>query len=190
MGNEAWYHGTPHEFDAFDGKHLGKGNDQLGSGFYFTDKLDTANGYAHTSDGAGGRVLVVDLFLVQPLEMDARFSEYEIEAMLRSSPDFNSMLANWGEVGFEPEPVVVARAVSAYRELNESSNDALDVLNTISNDFWSGCEAEFLLSVRKITGYDGVVRSYINEKHAVAWFPEQIEILEVREIPAPVSPGL
>lgn len=173
---KTWFHGTPHDFETFDPARLGKGNDQLGSGFYFTDREDTAYGYA-----AGGFVLVAELAISSPLLPETRFTRRQIEEMLRASPDFGDLICNWGEVDFEGEGVVVRRAVDSYAAINEGCDDALQVLNAISNDLWNGQEAAFLAAVRDLTGHDGLFRSYGEETHAVVWFPEQVKVIERRQ---------
>lgn len=181
MAGKEWFHGTPHVFEAFDPDRLGQGNDQLGSGFYFTDKEATALGYA---EGGSGGVMVVSLDILAPLPENASFTRNQIEAMLRASPLFDDLISNWGEVAFEGEATVVGRAVSAYEQMCEGSDDALQVLNAISNDLWGGYEADFLRAVREATGHDGLFRSHGEETHAVAWFPEQVTVLERRETAA------
>lgn len=178
-----WFHGTPHDFEAFDPATLGKGTDQLGSGFYFTSEEATASGYAQ-----GGFVLVAELAMDNPMPPEARFTRSQIEAMLRAAPSFLETIENWGEIAFETERVVVGRAVGAYADMNEGCDDAVRVLNAISNDMWQGHEADFLRTVKEATGYDGLVRRSGNEMHAVAWLPEQISVKERRSLlPAPAA---
>lgn len=183
-----WYHGTPFDFETFDVAYLGKGNDQLGSGFYFTDNESTAYGYAHAGESGTGRIIVASLAMERPLPEEADFSAAQVEAMLRASTSFEDAITNWGEIGFEPEAVVVGRAVAAYVEMCEGCEDALQVLNAISNDFWAGREGEFLRAVHKVTGYDGLIRKSGDERHAVVWFPEQVSVIEFRETGRPAVP--
>jgi len=175
METNHWFHGTPHDFDAFDPATLGKGTDQLGSGFYFTSEESTAGGYAE-----GGYVMVVALSLEKPMPADARFTRGQIEAILRAAPSFEESIGNWGEIAFEGERTVVGRAVNAYAEMGEGSDDAVQVLNAISNDMWQGHEAAFLRAVNEVTGYDGLIRKSGQETHAVAWLPERISVVERR----------
>lgn len=172
---KAWFHGTPHDFETFDSAMLGKGYDQLGSGFYFTDREATARNYA-----SGGFVIVAELAIENPLPPEASFSRGQIESILRASPRFGELICNWGDVDFEGEDVVVSRAVNAYADMNARCDDALQVLNAISNDLWQGREAEFLAAVRDATGHDGLFRPHPGEMHAIAWFPEQVRIIERR----------
>lgn len=174
-----WFHGTPHDFEAFDPATLGKGTDQLGSGFYFTSEESTANGYAE-----GGFLLVAEIAMKRPMPADARFSRAQIEAILRAAPAFQDVIQNWGEIDFEGERTVVGRAVDAYASMNDGCDDAVQVLNAISNDMWQGREADFLQAVRSATGYDGLVRRAGNETHAVAWLPEQVTVVERRSLAA------
>lgn len=180
---QVWYHGTPFDFEAFDAVHLGKGNDQLGSGFYFTSNETTADGYALSE----GHVLTAAIEMARPMPVNAKFSRSHIEAMLRASPDFEAAMTNWGEIGFEKEAVVVVRAIDSYAEMNKGCDDAVQVLNAISNDFWKGSEGAFLRAVHAATGFDGLVRKSGDETHAVAWFPEQVSIKDRRSVAAPAA---
>jgi len=173
-----WYHGTPHTFDTFDPAHLGKGNDQLGSGFYFTDNKDTANGYSMGTGDDEGRILVVQIGIENPMPQTAKFSREVIANLLRAAPDFDDMIYNFGDVSYEGFQKVLKKAVDAYYMLNDG-DDALRVLNAISNDFWRDEEALFLRQVYQETGYDGLIRTSGKENHAVVWLPERIKILDV-----------
>lgn len=183
-----WYHGTPHEFELFDAIHLGKGTDQLGSGFYFTDKESTARGYSLYKDNEEGRILVAELTINNPLPLQKKFSKSEIQGLLQAAPDFDDMLTNFGDVDFEGKKIVFDRATKAYMQVN-SGDDSLYVLNTISNDFWGGSEGLFLRAVHEITGFDGLIRQSGDETHAVVWMPEQIRVLRVEPTMRNVGPG-
>lgn len=182
-----WYHGTPIEFEAFEGTHLGKGTDQLGSGFYFTNMESTARGYALKEDADTGRIIAAELDIKNPMPVKTKFPKKVIIALLERSPDFEDALTNFGDADFEGRAVVIKRAVDAYVHMNDG-DDALYVLNTISNDFWRGHEASFLRLTNQLTGYDSFMKAYGDEIHAVAWLPEQIRIIDVtltEKMPSP-----
>lgn len=174
-----WYHGTPISFEVFEASSLGRGNDELGTGFYFTDRLETAQGYARRNPPSGEpapTVLVAELTLSKPVPEEGGITRRQIEAILRASPDFDDNLINFGDVDFEGKAKVVGAAVITYYSV--ASADTLRALYSIANDFYSGSEAQFLAVVRNVTGYDGLVRKVGGETHAVVWFPEQIKIVE------------
>lgn len=183
-----WYHGATTVFETFDPAFIGSGHDELGSGFYFTDRYETAVGYASRGD-AEKVVLVVELDLKSPLPVEGGFTRHQIEQLLRRSPNFQEMLENFGDAAFEGEAKVVRLAIDAYASTIDA--DALTGLNSLSNDFYRGDEALFLRNVHDIAGYDGLVRKKGVEMHAVAWLPEQIKIVKSIDLSEATSaPGL
>ena len=186
----SWYHGTPVEFEAFDPSFIGRGNDELGSGFYFTDSFDTAKNYALKAGDDEERVVIVAEFdIANPLPLEGGFTNSQIEKIMRRSSEFDDLLMNFGDVDFEGEEKVVGFAVKTYAATIRA--DTLMGLNALSNDFFQGREAEFLRAVNEVSGYDGLIRRKGDELHAVVWLPEQIKIVE-RLKPAQVtsmSPG-
>lgn len=177
-----WYHGTPIEFETFDPAFVGRGNDELGSGFYFTDDFDTANRYALKAGDAEDRVvLVAELEIDNPLPLQGGVTLDQIEQIMRASPEFEEALMNFGDVEYEGEAKVVRFAAKTYAATIEG--DTLMGLNALSNDFYQGREAEFLRAVYIASGYDGLFRKKGEECHAVVWLPERIKIIE-RQKPA------
>lgn len=172
-----WYHGTPIEFETFDPAFIGRGNDELGSGFYFTDNFDTAKNYAlKAGDDEDRVVLVVEFDIDNPLPLEGGFTFSQIEQIVRASSEFDEVLTNFGDVAYEGEAKVVRFAVKTYATTIEG--DTLMGLNALSNDFYQGREAEFLRAVNIASGYDGLIRPKGDELHAVVWLPERIKIVE------------
>jgi hypothetical protein len=173
-----WYHGTPLNFEHFDDKFIGVGNDQLGSGFYFTDDIDTAR--MHAAKERDGdvlpTVLFVELAIHAPVPEEGGVTRKQIADLLKAAPQYEEALTNFGDVSWEGENKVLGMAADAY--YNIAKADTLRALYTISNDFYQGDEALFLRKASEFTGFDGVVRTTNGETHAVAWFPEQITITD------------
>jgi hypothetical protein len=173
-----WYHGTPIEFESFDPMFIGQGNDQLGSGFYFTNTFETARNYAlrDVGDGEERVVLIVAIDIDRPLPLEGGLTASQVELIMRASPEFDDVLMNFGDVDYEGEEKVLALAVGTY--LRSIDGDTLMGLNSLSNDFFRGNEAKFLRTVHDVAGYDGLIRRVGDELHAVAWLPERIKIIE------------
>jgi hypothetical protein len=185
--SQQWYHGTPNDFEAFDNAWLGKGTDQLGSGFYFAERIETARGYALTSkEGANvesGFLLTAELDIKKPLPEYAPISRKQIETIMRLSPDFEEAIWNYGDIGYYGEARIVKEAVDAFAALNSDPDDnTLKMLFCLSNDFYRDYPAEFLAAVTKVTGYDGLYRDSGNGMHAVVWDAGQIEIVDRKEV--------
>lgn len=182
-----WFHGTAGEFDEFHIDWIGQGDDQLGSGFYFTDNSDTAENYARRRAAALGNdesvVLTAVLGIRKPLPFHARVTDRQIETILRSAPDFEETLQNFGDVGYEGVSSVLRQAVQVYSGQNtESDDDTLKMMFCMSNDFYRIAPADFLAVFSKVTGYDGLIRSVAYENHAVVWHPGQITVLDRRPV--------
>ncbi|MTH94667.1 hypothetical protein [Roseibium sp. RKSG952] len=173
-----WFHGTTHDFEDFDPAYIGIGNDQIGSGFYFTDSLETAEQYTAGS----GRILTVDPGVENPMDPCHRMTREQIGILIMGAPEYRDTLMNWGEIDSEGYGVVLSRAVSSYEQMmpEDGEGDIVDMMNALSNDFWRGAEADFLALVVKTTGKDGLIRTVGlgGERHLVAWLPERIQVLK------------
>lgn len=178
---QSWFHGTAAEFDKFDASFIGQGLDELGSGFYFTNEEDTARNYALMRGTDEGFLITAEIDIKKPLEMDSYFSEDDIRAILKASPNLEDVLWNFGDLSCKSQDSVLEVAVGLYGNMN-GGPDALTLLNTMNNDFFNGEEATFLAKVTEVTGYDGLYREKGGQVHTVVWNPEQIKITEVRQV--------
>jgi hypothetical protein len=166
--SQKWFHGTSAEFDKFDAAYIGQGNDELGSGFYFTNDEETAHNYALMRNADDGYLITAEVDIKKPLEMDTFFSHKEIKKILEASPNLEDVLWNFGDLNSLSKDSVL--------------NIAVAVLNTMNNDFFNGDEATFLAAVTEVTGYDGLYREKGGQIHTVVWNPEQIKITDVRQV--------
>lgn len=183
--DQIWFHGTPSEFDKFDGKYIGQGLDELGSGFYFSNDEETAHNYALFRQNTDeGFVLVAKLDIKKPLHADCQISKTEIRNILKGAPQLTDVLWNFGDLKSQSEADILRvldGAAQTYANMN-GCDDVLSILNSMNNDFFGGDEALFLAKVTEATGYDGLYREKGGQVHAVAWNPDQIEIMEVRQV--------
>lgn len=67
------YHGTNADFDTFDYDKIGTNGTSEGVGFYFTDDLETAEGYKKQN----GSLKKCDVSIQKPLGHDTHFLSYE-----------------------------------------------------------------------------------------------------------------
>lgn len=202
---DAWYHGTGNEESirqrGFVKDYIGQGNEQYGPGFYFTNRLETAQGYTsgpqwHNEEGGkvGGDkvpgIVEVQLNIRNPIKVNSQssartapggqingFAAYPvlnraqaktmIEAAVRQ---FGAeVLEDYGDIEYEGIRKVIGDVISNY----EGSSSLMMIYDFFKQDLISGLR---LLS--KLTGYDGLMVDFgTGEIHAVAWFPEQIQIL-------------
>lgn len=180
---EFWYHGTPNNFEAFEQTWIGKGTDQLGSGHYFTNRMETARGYALTGKDGGhvpeGNLLTVHLDIRKPLPEYAPVSRRQIEEIIRAATDFEDTIQNFGDVGYYGMARVMRETVDVYEGMNSDPEDnTLQMLFCISNDFYADEPARFLEVFSKVTGYDGLYRESGDEIHAVVWDGSRVEIID------------
>lgn len=199
---QIFYHGSGNVENilqnGFDHEMTGKGNDQYGSGFYFTSKEDTAKGYAYQrkdeeTEKLGGEespgVLKVKLKLNKPLYAKGNNIN---DGVLRLSPakvrkilDYSNALKR----GLDDEPSNPAGdhfdtfwetgkvTEKMLRELAETYSGY--AIENIEGDLFGGDCHAFRQALYDVTGYDGVVVDFENgERHAIAWFVEQIEIVD------------
>lgn len=169
-----YYHGTGDDIKAFSHDHVGKGTDAHGSGFYFTNKPDTAAHYAGANDSPNKspNVIPVHLKVTKPIIHDSEksFSRDHVQKMIMSAPDHHESLRNFGDVDHEGYHKVLRGAVDSYAELPK-----LHAMNALHNDFYSGHTPELLKNITKITGHDGVMVK--NDDHVIVnvFHPNQIK---------------
>jgi GNAT superfamily N-acetyltransferase len=171
------YHGTGADIKEFSYEFTGQGNDQLGSGFYFTNNKDTASGYATSRNQSdAGNVMPVYLAIKKPIYFtnDKASAPDLTTALVRriimASPELDDALTNFGDVDSEGKNAVINQAVSLY-----GNADIMYQLFTLANDFYRHSVKEFNEAVRKAAGYDGIIAEVGDETHYVAWFPNQIK---------------
>ncbi len=179
------YHGTGTSITAFDPSFTGKGNDQLGSGFYFTTSTESASGYqaARISPGQlkpGGEdspnTVAAYLSIKNPIRVgpesdnlsDVTVTPRQAEAIIAKAPDvFDpelSPLTNW-----------IDRSRFTKSDIREVAKNYNNLL-TLENDFFRNGATEFRHAVHDVMGFDGVEKVFPDgEKHYVAFFPEQIK---------------
>jgi len=190
-----YYHGSGTDISLFDESFLGIGVEQEGSGFYFTESLSEAEGYAfHRLEAdlekPGGEdnpsVMVVDI----AIDDDALIRGGEtitadtirhiiLQGIERTKePDvFLDCLANFGDVNYEGLDSVIENAVDAYSHYE----DILPTLFALSNDLFTGEEGIFLRITSELTGYEGVYAEHEGDSpnHLIVWLPEAITIKAV-----------
>lgn len=183
------YHGSGVSIDRFDYRFTNQGNDQNGSGFYFTTDLSEAIAYCHATIGnqpkLGGddnpTVHVVRLHLENPMDCqdDRAMTAAAVRKILAASPVLDDALTNFGDVDFEGRNIVMIRAASYY-VTRKGDGPMIKQLHKLANDFFPDSEhiEAFNRAVLKAAGIDGILERYEGKVHYVAFFPEQVEILE------------
>ena len=192
-----WYHGTNDlksiAETGFDPNFTGKGNDQFGSGFYFSTRPTQASSFAtNLNRNKAGEVQpagVVKSYLAlkSPLVVDGTkvsnvndlpidLSSDDVRELLEYSTalkrglddeQMNPMGDQFAEFWDDgPTDEMMEKLVDNYTNSN---------LSAIEGDLFDGDATAFREGLAKVTGYDGIVIDFGDGfKNAVAWKPEQV----------------
>lgn len=164
------YHGSNKVIDDFKYEFTNKGNDQLGSGFYFTNNKDDAKRY-------GQYVHEVELSLDNPLDADKKgnLTIKQARNFIKTAPNYKEDIWEWGDIDSEGEEKVLRKASEAYAFKNQN---IVRSLFSLANDFYRDEPKIFNENIKSILGFDGVIKKHENgDIHYVAFFPHQIKIL-------------
>jgi len=183
------YHGTNAPISEFLFEFTNKGNDQLGSGFYFTDTPSEASGYAEDN---AGNVMPVYLSVQNPLDEDqtGNLTESQVRRFIKNAPKYKQRLTDWGDVQYEGERAVLDRAVNAYTRTPEDG-PLLKGLFQIANDFYGDDIQKFNEQVTKILKFDGVrSKKPYGATHIMGFQPNQIKSIYNRGTFDPEDPDI
>jgi hypothetical protein len=193
---ERVYHGTGNleNLQSFDPAMTGKGTDQLGSGFYFSNKPETASGYATsvTQNAAPGTpklggntspgMVAAHLAIKKPIKIgpkgnnlndsNVKLTHDQVKRIIAHAPDLHnpdeSPLANHFDLSKGVTPKMIHNVAQYYT--------GPQTLHMLENDMFPNNPTEYRQALHNVLGYDGVVKDFGNgEKHYVAWFPHQIK---------------
>jgi hypothetical protein len=166
------FSGTKHPDTAFQYQYLGKGNEQEGPGFYFTNSEQDARKYAYPN----GAVLVVSIRFRKMVSQKSKPRRLELMEMIHNSTSWKN---GQGWMNFDEDPVVAMRNLLRYCMDEPTQHDAFLTV-------WAECyrydPEEYCRNMIKL-GYDGVLieRGYRNQDldaptHIVAFDPRKITI--------------
>ena len=194
------YHGSGTNIKSFDNRFTGQGNDQYGSGFYFTTDIDTAESYTthrinKNIEKLGGEdnptIIKAYLNIKNPLltngKIETNLSNIKIPndkildiikdlPSLYDMPDTEDCINPLGDYFDE----FWYRDFSAKEDFDDlierlvekyyMDSSLLD-LDILFKDY----PIELRRSINKYLGYDGIIIDFGSSEHIVAWFPEQIK---------------
>jgi len=214
----AVYHGTGNldGFTEFKPHLTGKGNDQYGSGFYFTSEPVTASGYASDyvspsapvgADKIGGAaspgILPVHLAIKNPIKLTGGTSNLRQAGLDLSAKQVRQMLNHSEAVKRSMDDENMNPLGDHFDTFWETGPEEWmldDIAETYKGDDVESIEVElfdndskaFRKALSEVTGYDGVEVTFTEsgEKHLVAWFPEQIKSQFNRGTYDPTDPNI
>lgn len=181
-----FYHGSPCSIDTFSFKFTGQANAQNGSGFYFITSLKEARVYCENRESSKfsfdeikPTIHKVKLKIGNPLQASTvqPLTVEEVKALMHKAPDLLAQLADYGDVDLDGLDAVMSYAAEMIAGNDE--DPLIHSLNMIATDFFGQHTEAFNHAVKDLLGYDGLIaRAEDNDWFAVAWFPEQIQIVE------------
>ena len=191
------FHGTGAEFDEFDSKRLGQGNDTWGNGFYFSTNESVSRGYANE---VGGKVMEFYIDVKNPLIVDGhehshidskyRFSREQLAKILSKLPNLDAQPADADDDIYKPMGDYVdeefwsrdehtpAQMKAMFKKFVKEQTELNPSWSTVEGLFGKEHGQDFLHAVAEATGHDGVIVNFGEGQgsHVVAWFPEQIKL--------------
>jgi len=174
-----FFHGAVLPRKTWDPATLGKGNDQFGPGWYFTDNEKVARGYA---DGPNGVVHRCDINVSKLCPNSGSPSRLKLPLgkLIKTAPNIRMHLENWGE---DPK--------SAFYEALESvisyASGPHDVIQQVWIDFYRGREDIWARNVIKFFKWSLALPDSSEtggDQFAVVWDPSVITILSTDRVSA------
>lgn len=174
------YHGSgsAEEFKQFDYLRIGKNGTSEGFGFYFTDSIKIAEGYA-----GGGCLYTVEFLGRKSLSFTKRtITKDQLSKYLKRlhEVDGGYFLSNWGDIAWDGFNKILNDATISLLESNENDVDLIgDIISTY------GAKEEPLNELYKLLGYDSIVlpSEWGTEPHNIyiALVHEAYKIVEVEK---------
>ncbi len=175
------YHGSPEKFEEFSLNFMGKQGRTEGSGIYFTDKKDIAQGYATARSETGGHLYEAYLDIKKPMSLEQhkildsdKWMDDILEEILKRDRE---ALGNYGgDINFIGKEKTKKIALDILR-----SNDTdVDLVSDLMN---SGIRPSQEINdiFRNVTGYDGIITKWAAKKGDtptnifIALSPDQIK---------------
>lgn len=193
---ERVYHGTGNleNLASFDPSMTGKGNDQLGSGFYFTTHPDEASGYAtsvtpNVEEGTtklGGNsspgVVAAHLAIRKPIKIgpqgyglndsNVNLSHDQVKRIMEHNPKLRDPEKSPLNDHFDISRGVTSKMIHDVAGYYTGKGK----LFMLENDMFKDDPTNYRRALHNVLGYDGVMKDFGDgRKHYVAWFPEQVK---------------
>lgn len=173
-----FYHGSDSDIKAFSHDHTGKGNDEHGPGFYFSDDAKSAEHYTDKGKKeGGGNITPVHLRVTKPIHTSGEksFTRPQIHKIISSAPNHHERLQDFGDVNHEGYHKVLNRAVDQYTDTPKHI-----AIHSLRNDFYQNHHKEFLHNLTQHTGHDGVL-------HARPGLPTIVNVFHPNQIKSSVG---
>lgn len=169
------YHGSNALFDTFDYQKIGTNATDEGKGFYFTNNIQIARGYAHE-----GYLYTVEFSGKKSLSSTSKtITKEQLRHYLLRLHTSIDYLSNWDDVSYRGLPNVLHHAVDS--EYEASDND-VDLIAGIIN--LSGSAAVSLQVLYEMFEYDSIIvdAKWGNQCLYIALVNAIIQIVDVQPL--------
>lgn len=180
------YHGSSKKIDEFNSTFTGKGNDQYGSGFYFTNNKNTALCY-------GDMITSATVTLRNPFVINGNKNPNLDHIYLNNSDTIYQILLYMPSLFNDPNNENMNPLGDYFAEFWEQNfNNREDYLYFIKrlaveyfketslknlDIFFKEYPTEFRTALKNVLGHDGIIVNFDNGvSFIIAWFPDQIKI--------------
>ncbi len=166
-----WYHGRTTLDTTFSLNYVGKGEDQEGPGFYFTNYYEDAVRYSNKNGTVFKCKIDYKKLILKTHSSRTKVNKKVIIDLINKSPTKNDTLENFDE---NPQQAFV-KAINGYM-FYKNADDAYQIL---ANDFYKYSPGEYLKVLSKY--YDAQLtdlRLTAGVKHLIVYNPDLIKIIE------------
>lgn len=181
-----YYHGAPCSIETFDYAFTGHGTDQHGAGFYFTTDKSSASAYLDENEVTKRAGLTsfptihkVRLKLENPLSTGfiGGLTHAQAKAIIQKLPDLEEKMWDYYDLASVSLEAAVNDAAKMCSQFHNST--LISRINSLANTFYGNDKiGELNQALKEVLGYDGVLHKEGKSYIAVAWFPEQIEVVQ------------
>lgn len=212
------YHGSGTRIDSFDPAFTGQGNDQYGSGFYFTTEREFAEAYTTARIvGVDGQKIeklggenhpnVVEAYvnLKKPIYISNGHEEQNLSNVLIPNELVYDIVKElptlYHSVSDEIEPNPLGDYLKEFWEVDpQTKEEYRPLIKKMVEEYFRDTDlktldiffgkygTELRNAINKTMGYDGVIVKFRDSQHVIAWFPEQIK--DVKNLDPKLSPHL
>lgn len=151
------YHGTPNDFTKFSYNKLGTNGTLLGKGFYLTDDINVAKGYA--SKGEKGKVMELYVDIKKPLKWGEKsISKQQYKSFVESINEITNgtLFADYSGEYTEKGSTQYNSTLNDILMDYEYGGDDIDLVSGILNTTGISWNKGYKI-LKDTTGYDGII---------------------------------
>lgn len=181
-----FYHGAPCSIDTFDFKFTGHGTDQHGAGFYFISDRNAASAFCDENEvtrraglSSSPTIHKVKLSIENPLDTSkiGGLTFAQAKAIISRVPNVEEKMWDFYDLGSMSLDAALNDAARMCSQFHDG--ELIRRINALSYTFYGNENIrELNHALKDVLGYDGVIHKEDKDVIMVAWFPDQIEIVQ------------